>query len=159
MSSSTINLHALSIPAFTGAGHLKDWLLQVVHAINNQENGAPVVQLLCFRLQRNILTNKAAGASSLYHADPTRMDKRDGLAFQLFEECNELSVLKQLGEKVSKPLTAAEAAQDGGDVAVAARSAAMPDRLTVANALKYAQAILGGVSYIYTQAKLYRHVS
>jgi len=146
MSSSTINLHALSIPAFTGAGNLKDWLLQVVHAINNQENGAPVVQLLCFRLQRDILTNKAAGASSLYHADPTRMDKRDGLAFQLFEECNELSVLKQLGEKVSKPLTAAEAAQDGGDVAVAARSAeaAMPDRLTVASALKYAQAILEG---------------
>ena len=99
MSASTINLHAFSIPAFTGAGHLKDWLLQVVHAINNQENGAPVVQLLCFRLQRDILTNKAAGASSLYHADPTRMDKRDGLAFQLFQECNELSALKQLVKK------------------------------------------------------------
>ena len=146
MSSSSVNLHAFAIPAFTGACTLKDWLLQVVHAINNQENGAPVVQLLCFRLQRDILTTKAAGASSLYHGDPTRMGKRDGLAFQLFQECNELSALKQLGEKVSKPLTAAEAAHDGGDVAVATRSidAAIPERLTVASALKYAKAILDG---------------
>ena len=63
MSSSSINPRAFAIPAFTGAGNLKDWLLQVAHAINNQENGAPVAQLLCFRLQRDILTNKAAGAS------------------------------------------------------------------------------------------------